>query len=41
MLYEVITAESADSATADRLRDEYRTRVTGWIDEITATAAGK
>ena len=36
-----IFVEAADPATADRLRDEYRARVTAWIDEITATSPGK
>jgi mannose-1-phosphate guanylyltransferase/phosphomannomutase len=36
-----IFAESADPATADRLRDEYRAKVVGWIDEMAATATGK
>ena len=36
-----IFAESADPATADRLRDEYRAKVVGWINEMAATATGK
>ncbi len=35
-----IFAESADPATADRLRDEYRARVSAWIEELSA-ASGK
>jgi mannose-1-phosphate guanylyltransferase/phosphomannomutase len=36
-----IFAEAADPATAERLREEYRDRVTAWIDEMAATANGK
>jgi mannose-1-phosphate guanylyltransferase/phosphomannomutase len=30
-----IFAESIDPATADRLRDEYRDKVTAWLAEMT------
>ncbi|TLM65215.1 MAG: phosphoglucomutase [Deltaproteobacteria bacterium] len=36
-----IFVESADPATADRLRDEYRDKVAGWLEEMAQTVAGK
>ena len=36
-----IFAESADPASADRLRNEYRAKVQDWIDEIGQAPAGK
>lgn len=36
-----IFAESADPAVADQLRDEYRDKVTAWLEEMAQTATGK
>ena len=36
-----IFAESSDPAEADRLRDEYRAKVTAWLAEMEPTLAGK